>query len=62
MDAIKNYSRGPNPYPTWTEEYCEDNHHVSIGKDDYMLSAEGYLMPLRKDQGPPDLRYFQKAK
>ena len=25
-----------------------------------MLSADGHLMPTRKDQPPPDLRYFQQ--
>jgi hypothetical protein len=59
--VIKNYHRGPQTQPYWTEEYCESNNHVSIGKDDYMLSADGLLMPARKDQGPPDLRYFNKA-
>jgi hypothetical protein len=30
-----------------------------IGKEDYFLSADGALMPSRKDQPPPDLRYFK---
>jgi hypothetical protein len=25
----------------------------------YFLSAEGFLMPAKKDQAPPDLRYFK---
>jgi hypothetical protein len=28
----------------------------------YMLSADGYLMPAKKGQQPPDLRYFNQAK
>jgi hypothetical protein len=32
-----------------------------IGKDDYFLSSDGLLMPAKKDQGPPDLRYFKPA-
>jgi hypothetical protein len=59
--VTKNYHRSPQTQPYWTEEYCESNNHVSIGKDDYMLSAGGLLMPARKDQAPPDLRYFNKA-
>ena len=59
--VMKNYRRSPDQHPNWTEEYCEDNNHVSIGKDDYMLSAEGLLMPAKKDQPPPDLRYFKKS-
>ena len=30
-----------------------------IGKDGYFLSADGYLMPTKKGQAPPDLRYFK---
>jgi hypothetical protein len=33
--------------------------HVALGKEDYFLSADGLLMPARKDQAPPDLRYFK---
>jgi hypothetical protein len=46
---------------TWTEYDCnENNNHVAIGKENYFLSADGYLMPSRKGQRPPDLRYFQE--
>ena len=27
-----------------------------------LLSADGKLMPAKKDQPPPDLRYFKQAK
>jgi hypothetical protein len=59
--VMKNYGRSLQAHPNWTEEYCEDNNHVSIGKDDYMLSADGLLMPAKKNQSPPDLRYFTKS-
>ena len=39
----------------------ENNPHVVIGKDNYYLSADGLLMPARKDQAPPDLRYFKPS-
>jgi hypothetical protein len=43
----------------WSAYTCAaDNQHVIIGKEDYMLSADGLLMPVRKDQKPPDLRHF----
>jgi hypothetical protein len=35
---------------------------VEIGKEGYFLSAEGLLMPTKKDQPPPDLRYFKETK
>ena len=45
----------------WVENNCaEGNAHVGIGKENYMLSADGLLMPARKNQAPPDLRYFQQ--
>jgi hypothetical protein len=28
----------------------------------FFLSADGYLMPIKKDQAPPDLRYFNQPK
>jgi hypothetical protein len=44
----------------WSEYVCsEDNHHVAIGKENYVRSADGHLMPVRKGQLPPDLRYFE---
>ena len=47
----------------WNEDNCgENNNHVVIGKDNYFLSADGYLMPTRKDQKPPDLRYFNQTR
>ena len=33
-----------------------------IGKENYFVSGDGYLMPARKDQPPPDLRYFKPAR
>ena len=35
---------------------------VFIGKDQYMLGADGNLMPIKKDQPPPDLRHFNVKK
>ena len=58
----KKYLRDPAKPVVWRESVCaEGNNHVVIGKDNYFLSADGYLMPARKDQAPPDLRYFHKA-
>jgi hypothetical protein len=38
----------------------EGNAHVGVGNEVYYLSAEGLLMPAKKDQPPPDLRYFKR--
>jgi hypothetical protein len=48
--------------PTWLETICgEDEHQHRIGKEDYYVSGDGYLMPTRKGQPPPDLRNFEQA-
>lgn len=55
----RSYRRARNP--SWIEHICaEDNQWVFIGKESYILGADGSLMPTRKDQPPPDLRYFRK--
>jgi hypothetical protein len=59
--VIKKYRR--DPAERWIESVCgENNNHVEIGKEGYMLSADGLLMPAKKDQPPPDLRYFTPRK
>jgi hypothetical protein len=61
--ANKRYQRDLNPRPVWEETVCEENNsHVRIGGEDYMLSADGLLMPAKKDQAPPDLRYFKQTR
>jgi hypothetical protein len=60
--VTKRYRHDPDPRPNWIESVCaENNNHVEIGKQGYMLSADGLLMPTRKDQPPPDLRYFKSS-
>ena len=47
----------------WFEDNCtENNRHVIIGTEDYFVGADGNLMPTRKDQPPPDLKYFNTGK
>jgi hypothetical protein len=58
----KKYRRNPNPRPVWDEIDCaEGNQFVVIGKEIYMVSGDGYLMPVKKDQAAPDLKYFRSA-
>jgi hypothetical protein len=58
----KKAGRVPNPKPMWQTAVCaENNSMVRIGKDAYYMSQEGYLMPLKKNQPPPDLRYFGQS-
>jgi hypothetical protein len=58
----KTFRHNPNPYPAFSRISCmEGTNDVVIGKENYYLSADGLLMPARKDQPPPDLRYFKKV-
>ena len=58
--VMKNYHRVSSQQPFWREINCaENNNHLEISKETYMLSAGGHLMPTKKDQPPPDLRYFK---
>ncbi len=35
---------------------------MNIGNENYsFLSGEGMLMPAKKNQAPPDLRYFRQT-
>jgi hypothetical protein len=57
----KKYSREKAEFPLWPEDICpEGNGIVRIGMENYFLSGEGHLMPTRKGQEPPDLRYFKR--
>jgi hypothetical protein len=57
--VMKKYQRDPSV--VWVENNCtEGNYDVVIGKDNFLLSADGHLMPVKKDQPPPDLRYFKQ--
>jgi hypothetical protein len=48
----------------WFEHPCENaySEHAYIGGEAYFFSADGRLMPGRKNQPPPDLRYFDQPK
>jgi hypothetical protein len=57
----KKYVREADPRADWPESICpEYNAQIFIGKDNYYLSADGFLMPAKKGQAPPDLRYFNQ--
>jgi hypothetical protein len=46
--------------PVYLESICEEgNVHVKIGPETYMLSGDNLLMPVKKGQAPPDLKYFK---
>ena len=60
---IQKATRNPDPRPLWLSDVCsENNTHVRIGTEHYFLSADGKLMPSKKNQAPPDLSYFKQAR
>jgi hypothetical protein len=59
----KKYVHSADLRPVWPEYYItEGNGQIVIGKENYFLSGDGMLMPAKKNQDPPDLRYFTPAK
>jgi len=62
--VTKDYRRTQTGKPIWwSETVCaENNVHVTIGNEIYFLSGDGFLMPSKKDQPPPDLRYFDRTR
>jgi hypothetical protein len=58
----KKYIRESNPNVIWHFNDCsENNAHVFVGKESYFVTADGFLMPVKKEQRPPDLRYFNQS-
>lgn len=57
--VVRSFRRQKSP-AVWIEHPCELNQHAFIGGENYFLSAAGYLMPARKGQQAPDLRFFDK--
>jgi len=59
----KTYRHGNKKYPNWSRETClEGTGYVTIGKEYYMVTQDGYLMPTTKGQQPPDPKYFPQAR
>jgi hypothetical protein len=61
--VLKSYRRNPARRPVWNEQDCAGSTaNILIGKELYYLSADNKLMPTRKDQPPPDMRYFNEPR
>jgi hypothetical protein len=59
--VTKHYHRVPGAVEFHEDLCSESNMHVTIGQEGYLLSGDGYLMPTKKNQAPPDLRYFKQT-
>jgi hypothetical protein len=61
--VLKTYRREPEQHPDWYEYNCSgENELIIIGKETYFRGGDGNLMPTRKDQPAPDLRYFGQTR
>jgi hypothetical protein len=59
--VMKNYRRAQKVW--WGENNCIDGQTwVTIGSQVYYLSGDGTIMPIKKHQPPPDLKYFEQIK
>jgi len=62
-EATRTYRRLDNPRPEWLEVNCsEGNTHVHLGSENYFIGAHGLLMPAKKNQMPPDLKWFRQLR
>jgi hypothetical protein len=58
----RQYMRVREVVTQWAEDWCEGgNVNVVIGNENYFRRNDGLLMPVKKDQAPPDLRYFKQS-
>jgi hypothetical protein len=60
--VLKTYRRMAEKFPDWPEDSCDGEGIILVGKETYYRSADGTIMPTRKDQPPPNLKYFPQAK
>ena len=58
----RQYRRVAETVVQWPETWCQEgNQNVLIGKENYLLRSDGLLMPTKKNQAPPDLRFFKPS-
>jgi hypothetical protein len=61
--VLKSFRRDTAKYPIWAEQNCPSTTRlIKIGNELYFKGADGKLLPTRKDQPPPDLRYFNRTR
>jgi hypothetical protein len=59
----KKYRRLDDKYPIWNEYMCAESTGILyVGNEMYFESGDGLLMPAKKGQAAPDLRYFEQPK
>ena len=59
--VTRTYRRSNDRRPEWLEMNCaEGNTHVHLGNENYFIGADGLLTPAKKNQAPPDLKWFKQ--
>jgi hypothetical protein len=55
--------RNKSARPVWNSDLCNDENNslVRIGNETYFRNADRLLMPMKKGQEPPDLRFFNQT-
>jgi hypothetical protein len=57
----RQYMRVAEKVVLFPKTWCQKgNANVVIGKENCFLRADGLLMPTKRNQTPPDLRYFSQ--
>jgi hypothetical protein len=57
--VTRSYKR--DRHPIWVEDICtESNQYVFINNHTYLIRIDGFLMPIEKNEPPPDLKYFKQ--
>jgi hypothetical protein len=58
--VLRTYKRLPTVF--WSEFVCaEGNNQMIINGENYFVDNEGNLLPTRKDQPPPVLKFFKQS-
>jgi hypothetical protein len=57
--VMNTYRRSTKAKPQWDEYMCVwESGTLRIGDETYLVDKEGFLRPAKKDQAPPNLKYF----
>jgi hypothetical protein len=61
--VLKTFRRNAEQYPGWADQNCPSTTRLlKIGNEVYFKGANDDLLPTRKDQPPPDLRFFNQPR
>ena len=59
--VTRNFRRADKP--EWIEYLCSENNNLIVLRgESYFIREDGFLMPMSKNQTPPDLRNFEPAR